>query len=160
MILILCTSTACQARFRVLGDPLEVATLVGQESEFWRSGYRCPVCEAKCECVSENEVNVASLGPVRDLEAAEMFQALHGVGLPEELVCTQKSVTDLLLQHRVVRVGGHEVRNTSRYCIEWLDLESGHRIFFAASSHGALIYRIRQPINRVNQVLEESREHP
>lgn len=158
MIVILCTNAACQARFRVLGDPAEVATLVGDQSEFWPDRYVCPLCEGRAQCVSEAEIDVSTLGPVRDLEAMEMFQALNGVGLPEEMNCTQKNVAELLLHHRVVRIGGHDVRNTPRYALEWMDLDSGHRLFFAASSHGALVYRIRPPVNHTKKLLEGSDE--
>jgi hypothetical protein len=105
----------------------------------------------------ESDIDVRGLN-IRDLEVQEMFQALHGMGLPEERVCTHDVVQDLLLNHKIRTVAGYDVPGTKRFCIEWIEFENGTKAYFGASAHGALIYRIANPINHTQTVLKELNE--
>jgi len=155
MIVVVCSNASCGAAFRVMGDPVEVNHLVGASSSFWPNRYTCPSCEAAATGVLESDIDVRTLPSLRDLEAQELFQALNGMGLPEEQDCTIESVTKVLLDQRIVKVIGHSIEGTRRYCLEHVEFDDGRRLYFAAGSHGATAYRLTLPIKHTEKVLEE-----
>lgn len=155
MILVICTSPACGAQYRCIGGPREIETLVGKYSEFYPDKYRCPSCMSPAQFAYEAYVNPSTLTKLRDLEAQELFRGMHGLGLPEEQICDAETVTKLLTEQKVKRVVGQQIRATARFNLEYIEFESGHRMYFGASTHGALIYRITEPMNHTDKALEE-----
>lgn len=155
MIVVVCSNASCGTAIRVMGDALEINELVGPSSEFWPDKYICPTCEFPAAGVMEHDIDVRSLPKLRDLEAQEFFQALNGMGLPEEQECTIDAVTQALITSRVVRVVGHSITNSKRFALEWLELEDGRRMYFAAGTHGATVYRLTLPVKHTEKVLKE-----
>lgn len=151
MMLFVCTSTTCGARFRVVGEPLEVDSLLGKSSDFWPNGYVCPTCAAPADV--NYEVGGEPSGPTSILEAQEMFRAQMGLGLPDEQNCQRAVVEKIFRQQRIRRLAGHDIPGAMGFCIEFLEMEDGTRIYFCASSHGAVVYRISAPINHADSVL-------
>lgn len=155
MIVVVCTNAACSAAFRVMGDPGELHPLVGTESEYWPNRYTCPACEFPAMGVLETSIDVRTLKNLRDIEVQELFQALNGLGLPEEQDCSIDAVTKLLLEQHIAKVVGHHIAGTARFCLERLELDNGQKMYFAAGSHGATVYRITKPIKHTEEVLKE-----
>lgn len=144
MIVLTCGS--CLLVVRVLGDRDQVDFLVGEKSGFWPDRYRCPRCDnrALATTLDRTPPELLAKDGILHLEAEELFAALNGLGLPEERIATKEVVEQLLLEHRVVRVGGSTSARTSRCQVDWLDLDDGTRLFFAAGGRGAVIYRVRK----------------
>ena len=105
----------------------------------------------------EQEIDPTTLAglTIRTLEAQEMFRALSGVGLPEERQCKLKDIHDLLREQPIRKVAGHDIRGSEHCCLEWLELWDGTKVYFAASSHGAIIYRIVRPTSFTEKALKE-----
>ena len=157
MILVLCQSADCGTVTRVMGEPHEVMTLVGQNSEWWPNKYSCPRCNATAHGELEHLVNPSELGArhVIELEAQEMFLCLQGMGLPEERDCRSEVVVAALKASSVKKVKCYGVQGTWRTILEWLELENGTKLYFGSSAHGAAIYRIVLPTKHAAQLLEE-----
>lgn len=142
MIVVCCHN--CMLALRVIGEPLEVHSLVGQNSDFWPNKYTCPRClfTSAVGCVesalSGDQLNEFEL---MDLSAHELFAALNGLGLPDEQECSLETVTALLKEHHVKRVVGADVLQTSRCVLFMLELANGTRLHFGSGPEGAVIYR-------------------
>ena len=147
MMVLVCTSEECGSFFRIVGEPEDVATLVGFRSSVWPAPYVCPVCGSVSRLAPEHVIDASALAglPVRMLEAKEAFQALQGLGLPEEQECSRDVIEGLLREHPIRKVSGHSVANTKTFCLEHLELWDGTRLDFGASTHGAVVYRIVRP---------------
>jgi hypothetical protein len=147
----------CFTAVRVLGEPDRVNALVGENSDFWPDHYTCVSCGRGCEGILEIEATADALSrlKVRELTAEEYFAALMGLGTPDEMVCDGATVRELL-QIPIKKVVGQDIRGTTRFCLTELELENGIRLFFGASAHGAIVYRIARPISYTQRVLEET----
>lgn len=154
MIVVVCTNIECRTIFRVIGDPHEVYSLIGEGSEWWPNKYTCPLCGQQATAEHESSIDLRGM-EVRDLEVQEMFQALYGMGLPEEQVCTYDVLGKIFFNQRVQAIGGHAVSGTNRFCLEWLEFSDGTKMYFGASAHGALIYRVAKKISHTENVLKE-----
>lgn len=160
MMLLVCMNSGCSSAFRILGEPIEIETLVGSRSDFWPDKYKCPVCDRRAIFFMENNIPdelVARLAvtQIRVLEPQEMFRAQHGLGLPEEQNCTREAVEEALKQNPIRRIGGHAIGGSPTFCLEFLELWNGVKMYFGASSHGAVVYRIVQPTKASQRVLGE-----
>jgi len=153
MIVIPCL--ACNVCMRTMGDAAQVDHLVGERSGFWPDQYPCIHCGALCRGLREIEADPAALQKmhVLDLEPEELFAALNGLGTPAEHRCTEAAVL-ALLQSKVKRVVGREVQGqaSTRFVLESMEFEDGHKMFFGAAPEGALVYRISKPHSYVEAV--------
>ena len=146
MIVIHCPQ--CVMNFRLLEDD----SLVGTSSEFWPDKYTCPTCSSKCQGV--HEAVVSNGAPIRDIQPEELYAAMHGLGLPGEMLCDGDTVR-AFLQSGVSRVVGFEVPGTTRFVIEQIVAKDGSRLYLGASPHGAVVYRITRKHNYTEKVLEK-----
>lgn len=153
MLLVPCMN--CFTSVRVMGDPAEVNSLVGQASDFWPNKYTCVTCNAPCEAIVESDADPNALRKmkVRELSAQELFAALNGLGTPDEMICDASTVREVFTRP-IKKVHGNTVANTSRFLIEAIEFEDGTKIHLGASSHGALVYRITRPVSYTKSVLE------
>jgi hypothetical protein len=137
-------------------DPAQTEMLVGPSSAYWPNKYTCPRCNGAASGMMEGEVDPNTFAGfhVLELEAEEMFRALNGLGLPEEQDCQIENLRTTLNQ-KVKEIGGHTIPNSKRFCLEWLEMEDGTRLYFGASSHGATVYRIVRKVSFVERVLQE-----
>lgn len=143
MIAIICLP--CRVGFRVKGDPLEINPLLGPTSELWPEGFTCPHCAKSAHGYLELELSesVYSMLKIRDLTPVEAYAALTaGVGLPEDRDCRKEIIEAVVKEIPIRRVGGQDVPGTNRFNIDYLELWDGTRLYFGASGHGAIIYRI------------------
>ena len=149
MILYPCTN--CGKAFRVIGETAEIYPLIGPESETWPN-FPCPVCEANVIACMEDELDpaaVVQLAP-REITAVELYAAQQGMGLPEEKDCSRRVVLDAF-KKGVKQVVGYQLKGTSRFVLTQLQFEDGTRMFLAASSYGALIYRMTSPVTAAQE---------
>lgn len=144
MMLFPCDS--CGNCVRVLGDPEEISSYLGEKSDFWPSKHVCPICGEKVLALDElyAEGLVDLTHKVRDLTPEDCYRAMIGEGLPEELHCTEAAIKELF-KMPIKSVYGQDVPNTERFCMEALEFEDGTTLYLGASTHGAVVYRIKRP---------------
>lgn len=151
--MVVLTCGTCLLVVRVMGDTQQVSFLVGEQSPFWPDKYKCPRCDglALATTLDKAPPELLVSSGVIFLEAEELFAALNGLGLPEERKASKDVVEKLLKEQRVVRVGGENFPTTTRCRVDWLDLDDGTRLFFAAGGRGAVVYRVRRPHSYVEK---------
>jgi hypothetical protein len=86
-----------------------------------------------------------------------MLAAQSGLGTPEEMLCSGTTVRELLKQP-VKKVHGYDLKGTTRFCLDALELEDGTKIHLGAGPSGAVVYRISRPFSYVQRALEEPHE--
>jgi len=158
MILFVCESLQCHTITRVMSRSVdEMQALVGEGSEWWPKGYKCPNCNGPAGAVYEIEVSPVQLKDfnIRELDAEDYFRFLMGVGLPEESDCSVEVLQQIFSKSKVKSIAGHRISGTKRFCVEWLEMEDGARLYFGASSHGATIYRISNRPNYTEKALND-----
>jgi hypothetical protein len=148
---------SCYTAVRVIDDPAQTESLVGQGSEFWPDKYTCVSCTASCEAIAEHDADPEALArmKVRDLTAAELYAALLGLGTPDEMVCDGTTVRELFATKPVKRVHGKDLPNTTRFLLETIELEDGTKLHFGAGAQGAIVYRITRPVSYTKKVLAD-----
>lgn len=159
MILILCSSLLCRTVVRVMAaDPVQTDMLVGPGSQYWPNKFTCPRCDGPAVGHKEGEIDPNNFRnfTLIELEAEEMFRALNGLGLPEEQNCHVEVLLEVFGKQKVKNVAGYNIPGSNRFCIEWLEMEDGTKLYFGASAHGATIYRIVNKTSAVKKVLEET----
>ena len=72
----------------------------------------------------------------------EALAAFSGLGLPSERDCSAAAVEKILVGAKVTRVAVHQIRNSHRSIVDFIELEDGTRLYLASSSLGATVYRI------------------
>jgi hypothetical protein len=151
MILVICPK--CALALRVIGDAEEVQSLVGEGSEFWPDHYVCPRCGAAAVTCMENEV-ASGLDRVhlRDLTPPEALAALHGLGLPNEQVCTKELLEALLREQPVRRIAARDIEGSHRCYLHHIELWDGTKIYLGAGSGGAIVYRIASPFSYAENI--------
>lgn len=145
MILVRCT--ACSSCFRLMQDEC----MVGSSSEFWPDKYVCPSCGAAAQGMREDDVE--GCVDAIDIEPTELYAAMHGLGLPSEMVCEEGAVVSLLTSG-ISRVVGFMIPNTTRFVLEHLVTADGTRVFFGSCPHGAVVYRIARKPEYARKILE------
>ena len=159
MILFVCDSLECKTVTRVMGRSVdEVQALVGEGSEWWPKGYKCPQCEGPASALYEIQINPNQFKDfhVRELDSEDYFRFLMGVGLPEETDCSIEALQKIFHDGTVKKIAGHRIPGAKRFCVEWVEMADGTRLYFGASSHGATIYRIVKKPNYTEQALNDS----
>lgn len=155
------TCEGCAAIYRVLQqqDGTDVDLVVGEHSEFWSDRYLCPRCGARATGMHENFLpRGMQTSSIVDLTAEELLAALYGLGLPEERKTTLDEVKSYLIKEggNIRKVVGSDVAHTGRCVIDRIELMDGTKIYFGASAHGAVIYRVVHPISYVQRFVEEA----
>jgi len=136
----------------------EQESLVGVGSEFYPDKYVCPRCNAACE-VHRTYCKVDSRECLQ-LEADELYAALHGLGLPEQLDCAKATVEQLFRSRTCVRIGGHDLPHDRRIAIDYFEFDDGTRAYLACSSFGPVIYKVvRLPNYTKRKELLDVKDH-
>ncbi len=145
MILIVCS--ACRLALRTSGDPSEVDYLVGTQCEWYPNKYPCPMEDCPGPMVITDTIASIDIEhiDIRELTPQETFQALCGMGLPNEKVCTADYLREVLSKQQVASVQARDIVNTSRCVLDSITLGNGYRIYLGASPMGAVVYRIAPP---------------
>jgi hypothetical protein len=145
----------CYTALRILGETSELDALVGKDSEFWPDGYTCVACNKKCSSYAETDIEAGVLArmKIRDLTPQEAYAAQLGLGTPDEMVCDASTVRELFARP-IKTVRGFTIPGTSRFCLTEILLEDGICLYFGASTHGAVVYRISRPTSYAQRVLE------
>jgi hypothetical protein len=156
-LIIMCSG--CGGVFRVMeADPLlgDCVQLIGTDSEWWPNKYVCPKCGAQATGADEMDTpRSIQTSNIVDLTAIEAFSAFSGFGLPDERPSSVENLTEVLRSSSVKAVVGRNVPNTDRCVVERIDLANGVKIYFGASVHGAVVYRVVHPVSYAERVLEE-----
>lgn len=154
-MIIACIS--CGTAIQIIGDLESIDALVGAKTEFASAGYPCFRCGEKAQAMLTQQVDPEALRSldVYTLSPEEALAALCGLGIPEERGCYEEVVRSLF-EAVGVKIGGRQLRSSSRFFLDWLELPSGHRIYLGAGPSGALVYRITKPHSYVKKVLDES----
>jgi hypothetical protein len=92
---------------------------------------------------------------VADVSPSEALSALHGLGLPKERECSPAAVQQLLTGVTIKRVVTRTIRNSHRSILEYIEIEDGTRVYLAASTHGATVYRISPRGSYLEEALRE-----
>ena len=157
MMLVLCTDPNCKTVTRVLATSVvELTGLVGERSEWWPNNYHCTGCNGQATAVYESEVDPNDFRDFekKEIEAQDFFRFMMGVGLPEEQDCRIEVLQKLFAENKVKNIAGKVISGTKRFCIEWLEMENGQRLYFGSSTHGATIYRITEKPSYTEKALE------
>lgn len=146
----------CYSAVRVIDDPTSIQLLVGKGSEFSPDKYPCVVCSELCTAIAESEAEAEALQKlkVRDLNAQEYYAALNGLGTPDEMICDEATVTELLAKP-VKKVVGYNLPGTTRFLVETVEVEGGIKLHFGAGAAGAVVYRITRPTSYTQRALSD-----
>lgn len=141
MILLSCP--ICMLALRTSGDFDEVNCLVGAQSEWYPNRYPCARSECEGKMLFSEAVDSRAYGllEVHDLSPTECFQALLGMGLPEERAVTAEVLSELVGK-RIIKIDIQPVLGDRRPVLKSLFLEDGTRIYLGASPQGAMAYRV------------------
>lgn len=154
MYIFVCDS--CHSGFRVIEDDIDRARmLIGESSDVGK--VVCPRCAAALGRYREIEVDgtVMRRLKVTDLTTDEMYAALNGFGLPEEVQCSRRRVQEVLENTKIKKVVGRDTA-AGRFVIDSILFEDNKRMYLGASSEGAVVYRISEPYDYATKVLEEN----
>lgn len=131
---------------------LEVMGELKDVSDLRSSNQVCPECGGPCTKSKFIDQEARGARTIRRLNPQEAHLVFEGMGFPEERACVDEIVAQELTTKRVVTVRGVTIPNTARTVVHELVLEDGTTMFFGASSHGAVVYRIRKPNPYSSQV--------
>lgn len=118
----------CEKAFLVHGDEDLLKKCVETEAS-------CPHCETDL-AMGRGSSNYEGV----ELDVADFWRAVHGFGLPDEVVAGHEAVEALLLAHKVTAVDVNKTV-TGRVEIRSLTLANGVKLHFAASGAGAVIFK-------------------
>jgi DNA-directed RNA polymerase subunit RPC12/RpoP len=148
--------THCSSAIRVQAEEHSAKLLVGDKSDFWPDKYPCYHCGQKVRAFLDPEIAAEALAAldVVDLTAEETFAAIMGLGVPDEQTCCEEVVVPLFEKYGL-GVKGRQIRNSLRYCLEYIEFPDGTRLHLAASPQGATAYRIAKRHSYVKEALDE-----
>lgn len=151
MITIACRQ--CANALSVIGDAVEIETLVGSRSDFYPDKYKCFSCEGAADCVLTPEVSVAALRNLTVFEVTpqEAFAALMGMGIPAEMTCCAE-VVEAMFEKQGLKVKGYQLPRTNRYVVHSITFPDGSTMHLGSAFQGALAYRISKPHSYVDKV--------
>lgn len=150
MIVIACLH--CNVAIRTVGDEAEVYQLVGHGSEWYPDKYPCPTagCPGLAQYLEAIDPNAARQLVIHDVTPQEAFAAIEGLGFPVERDCSETAVRQVF-EHKITKTGVRQVRNSNRSIIDWIEFDNGVRMYLAASSDGAVVYRLAGQHSYVEQ---------
>ena len=130
---IVMTCHECRKEFRVHGDEEMLQKCVEVSA-------RCPHCELTL-VVGHSSRSTECV----ELSVEDFWRAIHGFGLPDEVVAGSEAIEALLLAHKISAV---DVKNTmtGRVEIRSLTLANGVKLHFAAAGTGAVIFKATKEI--------------
>lgn len=121
---------------------LRVASIAPEDELSNVDDPRCHSCGAPAVFSDRVEPDQLHKLVLHDVTPAEAYAALNGLGLPHEQECGPLALQKLFVEQRVKRVAARHIRNTHRSIIDFIEFENGTRMYFAASTLGATVYRI------------------
>jgi len=148
----------CATVVRVVGDPTQIDSLVGCDSQFWPSGYFCPNCGGGAVGVTGDRVSPEMLmgrpgEQLFELTPEEAFALHMGLGMPQERTCTERSL-DEALKEGVTSWGLETDQMSGRVYIKWIGTSKGTRLCLGAGPCGAVVFRIR-PAQRYSERVQD-----
>ena len=155
MITLACLT--CHLALQISGEHDELDYLIGMRSDWYPDRYPCPSSGCKGNMVLTDTVDPKALEQldVHYLNPQEAFQALHGMGLPEERQCNEAASLQALVGRTIKSAELRGVSGSNRTVIHSLTLDNDSRVYVGSSPFGALIYRIAAPPGTVQRVLTE-----
>jgi hypothetical protein len=155
MITLVCPE--CFLGLRTVGEHDQVDLLVGTRSDWYPDRYPCPQVDCKGKMTLTDAIESMALTQLRlyDLTPHEVFAAIQGLGLPEERDCGREAVLKALVGHTIVAADVVQVRGLNRSILHSITLESGQRVYLAASPVGSSVYRIAGARSFTQEVLSE-----
>lgn len=93
------------------------------------------------------ETNIRMKQPVQQVTALHLYQAVMGVGLPQERRCGPGDVTKVLVGSRIKAIDIVEAPDPRRSIVNSITLEDGRVVYLASSTKGATVYRITEEIH-------------
>lgn len=117
--------------------------------------YACPWCGEQAELVDTVSPQALDKLQLADVSPLEAVAALNGLGLPDERECSPAAVRLLLEGATITSVQTRTIRNSHRCVVDHLVLVDGTRVYLAASSYGATVYRISRPGSYAERVLKD-----
>jgi len=129
----------CRHAVQVGGDELEIASLLNEATSF---PCITPLCRGRMQAVAPAKIPGY---PVLDIPVRNFFRAVHGFGLGIGDPASLKRLRELLLSQRVVDLRAEPIGQPERVILRELILESGVRLHFETSAHGACVYYIEEP---------------
>lgn len=119
----------CGFGARVSGERKDIEFLVHEE-------HHCPVCECGIQRTTASSMwNMT----VKRLTFQEFYNAVNGMGLPNETVTHKEPVVAMLMACKIESVDASEVEE--RCIINSVTLDNGVTLHFAASGYGAAVYK-------------------
>lgn len=138
------TCLHCHLALRTTGELQELDYLIGPRSEWFPNRYPCPRSGCNSQMIFSEALDSKILAAleIHDLSPQEVFQALNGMGLPNEKKCDLATVLEALNGQKIVGIDASEIRNAGRTVVRSITLEDGKRIYFGSAPQGAIIYRV------------------
>lgn len=143
MIMIVCKK--CGVAIRTSGDSEQIENLFGERSQWYPDKFPCPnaFCGGYGEFTNAIEPEALKCLTIYDLAAEEAFAAFSGLGVPEERDCGPVAIEKAFAKP-IKKINSKIVPGSNRSVIYWIEFEDNTRMFFGASSYGAIVYRIAQ----------------
>lgn len=136
---------ACLMAVIVVGDPDDIRRLITHHP-MWKDGLPC-VREGCLEKMYQLDVlpdmlrSQANVLEQVELTPEELFRAMGGFGLPEEIGFAPEMVRALLLSSKVVGMSADKVVS-GRVILDRLDLEDGTSLHLASSRQGPVVFKV------------------
>jgi len=142
----------CGSAVNVVGDAIRTKDLLGRA--LWgEQDLPCVRCDGKCERFPGSSEDPGA----SDLSPEEYFRALHGMGMPDEALCTPEMVA-ALLRDGVVDIVAEE--RSGRTLLRKIITRGGLHIHFWVSTEGAIAYKITKGGHDVQSVDFRSEGNP
>jgi hypothetical protein len=147
----------CRLALMINGEHDEVDYLIGMKSDWYPDRYPCPRSGCKGTMTLTDTIASTDLQnlEVHHLNPQEAFQALHGMGLPEERRCNESMVELTLVGQTIKSVELQNLNGSNRTILHSFTLDSGIRVYIGSSPFGALVYRMAPPSSAVQRLTEE-----
>lgn len=143
----LCNS--CLQPFRLIIEPADVS-LVKEISD--ENGETCPcprLCGGSINLVGDQVIKSMSedrrLREPMVVSGKQLYQAVMGIGLPDEVPKSVETVDSLLRANRVVKVSIEE--HDGRLYLHELQLENGSVVHLASGMKGAQVLKVTRSPN-------------
>jgi hypothetical protein len=141
MIMSVCNS--CLQPFRIILEAGEGDLLKQISIEDGGKTCKCPrLCGGRINLIGDATISAMAdkLKEPLTLTGRQLYVAVHGLGLPDEIVKDLQVIRAVLLAHKVVSVDLEEVGD--RMYLHELQLDNGMTIHLAAGARGAQILKV------------------
>lgn len=156
MITLACLT--CYLALQTTGEHDELDYLVGMRSDWYPDRYPCPRSGCGGNMVLTDTIEPAALAKleIHHVNPQEAFQALQGMGLPEERHCDGPECQGALVGRTIKSVELQPITGAERSVLHSITLDNDVRVYVGSSPYGALIYRIAAPPSAVQRFLKEA----